>query len=187
MTMQNQAQKKPVTYTNPQEVLRNVGSTGDAIAQDILRQKDAFEGRFAQAQRRGPINREVVAFSKDSYQETHLKRDEIRAIQETIAAIQREVREIKAYSAGVSEEVSKIERATMQALPSRIGVYHVRYYELMLQYLRGIKAKVGEAKTWLMAMQSKKAKRGSAYAVRTKKLGTQYSLSQEQQLARSVG
>ena len=114
-------------------------------------------------------------------------RYEIQQLQATISEIQREVKEIRIYSQGLTDEVLKIEQAAMQAIPEKIGVYHVRYYEMILQYLKGLKAKVGEAKTWLMAMQSKKSKRGSAFGANTKKKGTQYSLSQEHQIARSVG
>ena len=74
----------------------------------------------------------------------------------------------------------------MQSIGKKPGVYHVRYLELLLSFLQGVKAKVGEAKTWLMAIQSKRAKRGSAFAVRSKKQGTQYSLSQELSTARNV-
>lgn len=193
MAGQNQAPQKPTTYTNPQESLRNIGG-GDAFAQDISTYQKTFERNLASQQEndqsgeRKYANPEFkIAFDKTSFHETHEKQYEIRQLQATIAEIQREVKEIRAYSQGLTDEVLKIEQAAMQALPEKIGVYHVRYYELILQYLKGLKAKVGEAKTWLMAMQSKKAKRGSAFGQNSKKKGTQYSLSQELQTARSVG
>ncbi|MBP9797594.1 hypothetical protein KBC70_00415 [Candidatus Woesebacteria bacterium] len=192
MATQTQTTPKSGLYKNPQESLVNTGR-GDAFAQDISAYQNKFEQQLAQQQKlehgtAKSANPEfTIAFNKTSFHESHTKQSEIKQLQETISDIQREVKQIRAYSSGLSDEVMKIEQAALQAIPEKVGIYHVRYYEMILQYLRGLKAKVGEAKTWLMAMQSKKASRGSAFGANTKKKGTQYSLSQEQQVARSVG
>jgi len=192
MATQNQTTPKSVSYKNPQESLMNTGR-GDAFAQDISAYQNKFEQQLAMQEKQDRSSGKIaspeftVAFNKTSFHESHEKQQEIRQLQETISDIQREVKQIRAYSSGLSDEVMKIEQAALQAIPEKVGIYHVRYYEMILQYLRGLKAKVGEAKTWLMAMQSKKASRGSAFGARAKKKGTQYSLSQEHQVARSVG
>ena len=100
--------------------------------------------------------------------------------------IKKELTVLKQRSAELATEVSEIEKHTIQSLPDKPGIYHVRFMELLLSFLRNISAKVTEAKTWLSAMQSKRAKRGSAFVARSKKKGTQYSMSQELQTARSV-
>ena len=46
--------------------------------------------------------------------------------------------------------------------------------------------KTGESRTWMQALMSKKAKRGSAFAARSKKQGTAYSMSQELSNSRNV-
>jgi len=86
----------------------------------------------------------------------------------------------------LAHEVVEVEKHAIQSLPEKPGVYHVRFLELLSSFLQGLTTKVSEAKNWMAAMHTKKAKRGSLFAVRSKKQGTQYSLSQELQSARSV-
>jgi hypothetical protein len=71
-------------------------------------------------------------------------------------------------------------------MPEKLGVYHVRFLEIILKILQSIKLKINESGTWLEAMRSKRAKRGSAFMANSKKKGTQYSMSQELTLTRSV-
>ncbi len=100
--------------------------------------------------------------------------------------IKGEVAQIRCLSQSLNSEAEEISKVTLQSLPEKPGVYHIRYLEILLSFLRGLRQKVGEARTWMSATQTKKAKRGSAFVVRSKKSGTQYSMSQELQTARSV-
>ena len=125
-------------------------------------------------------------FDLSTHKEVVERPRQIMEIQQLVEEIRREVKEIKAKSEGLNAEVEQIEKVTLQSLPDKPGIYHIRYLEIVLSFLRGLKTKVGEAKTWLMAMQSKRAKRGSAFMTNTKKKGTQYSLSQELSTARNV-
>src|SRR3989338_1500264 len=187
MTLQqNQPQQK---YKNPVENLEKPGK-GYSIAQDIEAQKAQFEQQISQDPEfapKGPVNPEFKdVFTYLDHSENKEVPEKIQEIQATIAEIRATVEDIKRKSDGVNAEVEAIEKAAMQSIGKKPGVYHVRYLELLLSFLQGVKAKVGEAKTWLMAIQSKRAKRGSAFAVRSKKQGTQYSLSQELSTARNV-
>ena len=190
MTPQKKATQQPKPYSNPQETLKNTGK-GAAIAQDIEKQRHKMEDRLTSDQKpekkSGVANPEFkTIFSGVHHKEGVEKKEKIQELQSLITEIRHEIQAIKAKSEGLNAEVEQIEKATIESLPEKVGVYHVRHFEIILEYLRNIKAKVGEAKTWLMAMQSKKAKRGSAFATRSKKKGTQYSLSQELSAARNV-
>ncbi len=176
-------------YKNPYETA--TASDGFAIAKDIEAQRQAMEQKLALEQEDNSFSVANPEFTQTVFElSTHKKEvDEPRQIQEIqqmIDQIRQEVKEIKAHSDGLSAEVEAIEKVTLQSLPDKAGVYHIRYLEIIASFLRGLKAKVGEARTWLMAMQSKKAKRGSAFAAQSKKKGTQYSQSQEHSSARSV-
>jgi predicted transcriptional regulator len=189
MNAPSKAPQKGQNYVNPYESLTAPRSATD-IARDIQLQKQEFDQKVAQeqqAEKQGISNPEFqTVFSLGTHAETVEKPQLINEIQSKIQEIQAEVKDLKAHSEGLSAEVEQVERAALQSLPEKPGVYHVRYLELLLQFLKGIKAKVGEARTWLSAMQSKKAKRGSAFAARSKKQGTQYSLSQELSASRNV-
>ncbi|OGK38918.1 hypothetical protein A3F34_02100 [Candidatus Roizmanbacteria bacterium RIFCSPHIGHO2_12_FULL_44_10] len=127
-----------------------------------------------------------TVFTFHEHHESKDRHKKIENIQHLIEEVKHEAQEIRRHSEGVTAEVDNIEKIALQSLPDKPGVYHIRYLEMILSFLQGIKAKVGEAKTWLSAMQSKKAKRGSAFVTRSKKQGTAYSLSQEHQVARNV-
>ncbi len=190
MATPKKATQQPKPYSNPQETLSN-SSKGSSIAKDIRTEKSSLEQKLAQRNKESQSNKVAnpefkQVFSLTNHKESHDKQKRIQELQVVINEIRREVQAIKARSEGIVSEVDQIEKATIESLPERVGIYHVRHFELILEYLRNIRSKVGEAKTWLMAMQSKKGKRGSAFSARSKKKGTQYSLSQELSAARST-
>ena len=120
-----------------------------------------------------------------SYQKIEEDR-QIAEIKELIKRIKQEVEMIKKADRALSSEVKDIEKITFESLPERSGIYHVRVLEVFLRVLQNIRLKIGESKTWMEALMTKKAKRGSLFASRAQKKGTQYSLSQEISTARSV-
>ena len=126
---------------------------------------------------------EVKIFNYQEYYESTLIK---KQIQELTDAIKKEIEMIKKADASLINDVKDVENLTINSIPEKVGVYHIRFLELVLNILRTIRAKVGESKTWLQALMSKKKKRGSAFVVRSKKSGTQYSMSQELSNSRSV-
>lgn len=126
---------------------------------------------------------EVKIFNYQEYYETTLIK---RQIKELTEAIKKEIDMIKKADASLINDVKDVENLTINGLPEKPGVYHIRFLELVLSILRTLRAKVGESKTWLQALMTKKKKRGSAFASRSKKQGTQYSMSQELSNSRSV-
>lgn len=117
-----------------------------------------------------------------NYQEELVKKQ----IKELTELIKKEIELIKKANVTLLAEVSDISKITVESLPEKPGIYHVRFLELVLKILQALRAKVSESKTWLQALISRKKKRGSLFLFRSKKHGTQYSLSQELQTARSV-
>lgn len=130
-----------------------------------------------------PQRKEFTIFSSRDYKESHLIPKQVEKLTEDI---RKEIALIKRSNKTLIAEVVEIEKHTIQYLPKKSGIYHIRFLETILSFLKILHAKVGEAKTWLTAMQSRKKKRGSLFAIRSKNKGTQYSLSQELATARSV-
>lgn len=126
---------------------------------------------------------EVKLFNYQEYYETTLIK---KQIQELTEAIKKEIEVIKRADVSLLNDIRDVEKLTINNLPEKPGIYHIRFLELVLEILRTLRAKVGESKTWLQALMSKKKKRGSLFAVRSKKQGTQYSMSQELSNSRSV-
>ncbi|MBI1862955.1 hypothetical protein HYS00_02445 [Candidatus Microgenomates bacterium] len=107
-------------------------------------------------------------------------------IKQLLEIIHEEIKALERQNEAFLSDVKDIEAAAISELPETPGIYHVRFFETLLSIVRALRMKVGESTTWLDAMVSKKKKRGSLFASRSKDQGTQYSLSQEMQVTRSV-
>jgi len=129
------------------------------------------------------MKREFNVFSYQNYHETTIVQNQIK---ELVEQIRKEVQYLQKADKALLNEVKDIEKISIDSLPEKPGIYHVRFLEIVLRVLRTLREKVGESRTWLQALTSKKKKRGSLFASNSKKKGTQYSLSQELNTARSV-
>jgi hypothetical protein len=130
----------------------------------------------------GPINREIFSFS--NHHENKLIPQEIMKLKE---AINIEVNRLKAVNNSVADQITNIQRETLSSMPEKAGIYQVRFLETLLSMVRLLRARVSEAGTWLTAINTKKAKRGSLYKKQTKagtKNSVAHMLSQEKSSAR---
>lgn len=125
-------------------------------------------------------------FSLFNYQEYYEREIVKKQIKELTEQVKREIELLKKAGSSLLAEVKDIEKLSLESLPDKPGIYHIRFLELVLSILRTLRAKIGESRTWMQAMITKKKKRGSLFVTRAKKQGTQYSLSQELQSARSI-
>lgn len=121
-----------------------------------------------------------------SFNEHHEKVDVQNQIKQLLETIHHEIKALEQQNNSLLADVKDIENAAINELPEDPGIYHVRFFEVLLSVVRSLREKVGDSTTWLEAMMSKKKKRGSLFANRTKSQGTQYSLSQELTITRSV-
>lgn len=105
-----------------------------------------------------PVNSEFSIFNHRDYSENKLVPEKIRELQETI---KHEIKALKQASSSVDEQVHNIEKQVMSSSKENVGVYHVHFLETLLSMLKLLRVKVSEAGSWLQAIQTKKAKRGS--------------------------
>jgi len=126
---------------------------------------------------------EFSIFNYQLYYEQDIVKRQIKELSEQIS---KEIELIKKADSGLLQEIKDVQKLSLESLPEKPGVYHIRFFEIILSILRSLRAKIGESKTWLQAMISKKKKRGSLFMSLAKKKGTLYSLSQELQSARSI-
>ena len=127
--------------------------------------------------------REFSIFDYQQYYEKEIIKKEISQLTDQI---KKELESIKKADASLLQDVKDVQRLALESTPDNPGIYHIRFFEIILSILRTLRVKIGESRTWLAAMVSKKKKRGSLFSFRSKKQGTLYSLSQELQSARSI-
>lgn len=190
--MSNQVQNKKQThYKNPIENILQRGDypgvstnpQNEAAVSKLYEQMLAGKEAPNEQARSSSYGKEFTIFTDRTDYEDRRKKTDIENI---LDRIRQEIQAIRSKTAEFDAQIAGIEAHTLQSLPERTGVYHVRFLETLLVFLQGIRTKVGEAKTWMQAMQSKRSKRGSAFMTRSKKQGTQYSMSQELQTSRNV-
>lgn len=125
-------------------------------------------------------------FRFHEHHENYTVKQEIVEIQQLIEQVKQEIKMIKQQNQAMLAEVKDVEKLTLGSSNESSKPYDASFLEVILSLLRTIRLKIGESNTWLQAMVSKRKKRGSAFAVRSKQQGTQYSLSQELQVTRNV-
>jgi len=199
----------PRSKSDSVEIEKNstLGSPLSSLAKDTATQttqsfKDIGKGIFEQLMNSKSIQEQYPDFQKEvqkqsqnamnlergtlfSFRQVEEER-QIEEIKELICAIRKEVESIKQADKALMQEVKDIEKLTIDSMPDRPGIYHLRFLEIVLKVLQSLRLKIGESNTWMQALISKKKKRGSAFAIHTKEKGTQYSLSQEHQVSRNV-
>ena len=111
---------------------------------------------------------------------------QMQEIKELIEMIKQEVEMIKREDKTLMSQVSDIEKDTLKSSKEKPNLYNLNVLRSFQLILRLIRTQISKSSTWMEAFQTKKAKRGSLFAARSKKKGTQYSMSQELSNARSI-
>jgi hypothetical protein len=89
--------------------------------------------------------------------------------------------------AEVTQNVGKdVEIATMQA-PANPGVYHLVFFEKLLDFIKTFRRKIENADVWLQSSNKRAEKKNFWGTFTSKRGGTKFLLSQEHYVARSTG
>ena len=175
----SQTNRKIPTALNNLESLKSNGNV-NSFESSVFDHFGKEESEKKEGQRKG---QEFNLFNYQTYYELELVKKKVK---ELVELIRQEVEIIKKSNRSLLQEVSDVQKVTVEQLPQKPGIYHIRFLEIILNILRQLKEKIGESKTWLNALLSRRKRRGSLFLLRSKKLGTQYSLSQELQVSRSI-
>jgi hypothetical protein len=200
-TIGSKSKRQTSTYNkNPIESIKDIGSSVAASAKNQVKRvgsgifdqffgnydsdnRGSFEQQGSSREFGKPQRKEFSIFNYQQYYEQEIVKREISKLTEQV---RKEIELIKKADSALLQEVKDVEKLTLESLPDKPGIYHIRFFEIILSILRTLRAKIGESRTWMQAMVTKRKKRGSLFAVRSKSKGTLYSLSQELQSARSV-
>ena len=120
--------------------------------------------------------------------ERNLAQEEKRRVEEKgnelklqLHALMQEVYELAKTTQNLGEQV---EVASMQA-PANPGVYHVIFFEKLLEFVKSFRKKIGDAGIWLTA-SNKRAEKKNYWAMYKKK-GSSFLLAPDHYLQRSAG
>ncbi len=110
----------------------------------------------------------------------------MQEIHEVIEQIRVQVDQVKKMNKDMINKIKDIENETINAKEDKASSYDLNVFKLFSSMLELYMKDLSKASNWMDTFVSKKAKRGSAFATRSKKAGTSYSMSQELQSSRSI-
>ena len=206
---QKSSKTKKIGHKNVLETLKDVGSSaGDSVKTDLIQgtSKDfirqllgqqlpkKFSGEVSPG---GTIevgdvlsekNVENQKLKKQIALERKLRQEEERMSQKKISelrvhlqALMNEIQKLSYETDGLAE---KTQIAAMQA-PIEPGVYHVIFFEKLLEFIKSLREKINEASVWLNVSNKRAQKKN--YWTKYKKHGAKFLLSGEHYLTRSAG
>lgn len=189
MTQNKAIKPKSASIFNQNNTVETLKDPASSLDQNsILEQlfgarKESSDWEGEKKKQKPTPRQEFSLFNYNNYYEKEVVKKQIKELTEQI---KKEIELLKKADSSLIAEIQDIEKLTIDSLPEKPGIYHIRFLEIILRVLQSLREKVGESRTWLSALVSKKKKRGSLFANLSKKKGTQYSMSQELSTARSV-
>ncbi len=206
---QNKKSKKPLTQANPLEALKDLGTgVAKSLKEDLIEKtpRDFMDQLFGPKPQKysGEIFvgesleiREIMTGEHEEKQHLRAQLTLERSLRlEEQSHINKKTNELKIQLKVIQEEVlilaqntqglsKEIQIATMQA-PIEPGIYHLVFFEKLLEFIKSFRKKVEEASVWLHSTNTRAAKK-NAWGARYKKHGAKYLLSGEHYLSRSAG
>lgn len=205
---QKQKGQKRQAQANTLESIKDIGtSTLSSLKKDVLRPEtfmDQIFGPRAPQKFSGEISAgeslEISEVLSGQHEENQKLRRQItleRKLRiDEEAHVEKKVNQLKIQLHAILEEVvvladqtqnlgSEVQIAAMQA-PVEPGVYHLIFFEKLLEFIKSFRKKVEEASVWLHAT-NRRAQKKNAWGARYKKYGAKYLLSGEHYLSRSAG
>lgn len=123
---------------------------------------------------------ETVVFSLKASHEDRKLQEETQSI---LNILKKQIDLLEKSEKALSKEISRVK---VEQLPSKSGIYHLRFFEWLLVVIRGLRVKIDEGRTWLATFNQKKEKK-NGYWKRYKKHGTNFGMSNERTLATQTG
>ena len=198
MNMQQNPKKKAPVYGNDNvlESLRGVGSSvGKTLVKDVVAQtgSDMLRSILGGSPKSGELQQnQAIEFTPSSVETPTVQPRKIESFR---PALRREDAEVKQKIEGVRAELKALSQSiknlrqeiskTVLDTPVDPGIYHLNFFEHLRSYLQMMKEQVDDSRTWLMAANNRKAKKG--YWGQFKKHGTSFGLSNERSIATSAG
>lgn len=202
--------KKNIKYPNPLEALKDIGS---ATAEEMKSEAAKLPGDFMEQllgirQKEQNYSGELTpgealdfgeVFSGKREENEKVRRQvafERRLMQEEEFRIEKKGNELKLQLNAIREEIlilaTKTENlaeetqvAAFQA-PVDPGIYHVIFFEKLLEFIKSFRKKIDEAGVWLQALNTRSSKKNK-WGANVKASGSKYLLSSEHYLQRSAG
>jgi hypothetical protein len=116
-----------------------------------------------------------------SSDEKRLSQEKMQELRIQLQAITVEIRKLAASTGNLATQTE----IAMVEVPNNPGVYHVIFFEKVLEFLQSFRKKIDSAATWLQSSNKRAEKKN--YWSMYKKKGSSFLLSPDHYLSRSAG
>lgn len=152
--------------------------SGDLLPGRAVEFKDVFSGRHEETLKLEKQLALEKSLREEERVRTERKRKELKL---QLQAVMEEVAILAQNTQELSEEV---QIAAMQ-VPVEPGVYHLLFFEKLLEFIRSFRKNIEEAKVWLQTSNKRAQKKN--YWARYKQHGGKFLLAADHYLSRSAG
>jgi hypothetical protein len=152
--------------------------SGDITPGESLEFEDVFSGRREQTMK---LKKQLTLERKLREEEkvrSEKKGNELRLQLQAI------IEEVAALAQNTQELAEEVQIATMQ-VPIEPGVYHLIFFEKLLEFIKSFRKNIGQAKVWLQSSNKRAQKKN--YWASYKKHGGKFLLAADHYVSRSAG
>ena len=130
-------------------------------------------GRESKSEQKEPqkVRRTEIIFNYQEKQEQVKVSQEIESL---MKQVKQELELLKTQDKALSHDISKL---TVEGVPQKAGIYHLRFLEFVIKLLWLLRQKVSESRMWLQISFEKKQQKKFWHLA--KKKGTKFSMSKE--------
>lgn len=152
--------------------------SGEILPQEQLDIENVLNG---QQEREDKLQRQLSLERRLRQEEQALFDKQSQELRLALHAITEEIKALASVTPKLAEE---LQIAAFQA-PVNPGIYHISFFEKLLEYIKGFRKKIEDASTWLHATNRRAAKKG--FWAQYQKHGGRRLLSAEDYSQRSAG
>lgn len=154
--------------------------SGEIIPGETLEFNEVYSGQREENEK---LQKQLNYERNLSNEEKGLNERKINELRVQLQALMQEVHNLAKVTQKIGEEV---EVASMQA-PANPGVYHLVFFEKLLEFIQSFRRKVENAEVWLQASNKRAERKNFWGTFVSKKGGTKFLLSSEHYITRSAG
>lgn len=155
-----------------------VKRSGEIKAGESLQMSEAFAGKVEENKK---LKAQIVLERNLANDEKRLSQEKMQTLRNQLQAITIEITKLAASTGNLATETE----IAMIEVPKNPGIYHIIFFEKILEFLQSFRQKIDQASVWLRSTNKRAEKKN--YWSQYKKKGASFLLSPDHYLQRSAG
>jgi len=152
--------------------------SGEIAVGESLQMSEIMSGKEEENQH---LKAQISLERQLSADEKRVSRDKTNELKVQLQALMQEVQKVAASTQNLAE----VTQVTMMTAPIEPGVYHITFFQSVLEFLTSFRKKIDYTAAWLQS-SNKRAEKKNYWAMYKKK-GSSFLLSPDHYLQRSAG